>query len=86
MKFEFDATKSMSNLTKHGISFNDAKQAWKDPKLLLIRATQISEERWIAIASLEGKHWSVVFTYRDGRIRIISARRSRAREIALYES
>jgi uncharacterized DUF497 family protein len=86
MKFEFDAAKSMSNLTKHGIGFNDAKQAWKDPKLLLIRATQVIEERWIAIASLKEKHWSVVFTYRGGRIRIISARRSRAREIALYES
>jgi uncharacterized DUF497 family protein len=86
MKFKFDATKSMSNLTKHGIGFNDAKHAWKDPKLLLVRATRVIEERWIAIASLKGKHWSVVFTYRDERIRIISARRSRAREIALYES
>jgi uncharacterized DUF497 family protein len=86
MEFEFDSAKSMSNLAKHGISFNDAKQAWRDPRLLLIQAARVAEERWIAIALLERKHWSVVFTYRDGRIRIISARRSRAREIALYES
>ena len=86
MEFEFDSAKSMSNLVKHGISFNDAKQLWRDPKVLLISASQVIEPRWIAIACIEGKHWSAVFTYRDERIRLISARRSRTKEIALYES
>jgi hypothetical protein len=86
MEFEFDSAKSMSNLVKHGISFNDAKQLWRDPKVLLISASQVIEPRWIAIACIEGKHWSAVFTYRGERIRLISARRSRTKEIALYES
>jgi hypothetical protein len=34
---------------------------------------------------LRGKHWSVVVTYRGQRVRIISARRSRKEEVALYE-
>ena len=86
MEFEFDAVKSMSNLAKHGISFNDAKQLWRDPKALIIRAKQIAEPRWIAIARIDQQCWSAIFTYRGERIRIISVRRSRAREVALYES
>jgi uncharacterized DUF497 family protein len=35
--------------------------------------------------SKPGKHWSVVVTYREQRARIISARRSRKEEVALYE-
>ena len=86
MEFEFDPAKSMSNLVKHGISFNDAKQMWKDPRAVIIKAKQVVEPRWIAIACIEGKHWSAVFTYRGERIRLISARRSKTKEIALYES
>jgi len=86
MEFEFDSAKSMSNLVKHGISFNDAKQLWKDPKLLVIRTRQVTEPRWIAIARIEGKYWSAVFTFRGESIRIISVRRSRVKEVALYES
>ena len=86
MEFEFDSAKSMSNLAKHGIDFNDAKQLWRDPKVLIVRARQVVEPRWIAIAFLDRTYWSAIFTYRGERIRIISVRRSRTKEIALYES
>jgi uncharacterized DUF497 family protein len=33
-----------------------------------------------------GKHWSVVVTYRQTKIRIISVRRSRPEEVEIYES
>lgn len=32
------------------------------------------------------KHWSAVVTYREGRVRLISVRRSRKKEVELYES
>ena len=86
MEFEFDLVKSMSNLEKHGINFEDAKNLWRDPKVLIVKAKGISEPRWIAMARVEQKYWSAVFTFRGERIRIISVRRSRAKEIALYES
>jgi uncharacterized DUF497 family protein len=38
------------------------------------------------IGQIEGKHWSAVVTYREQRVRIISVRRSRKEEVALYES
>lgn len=86
MEFEYDAAKSMSNLEKHGINFKDARQLWRDPKALLIKARPVVESRWIAIGCIDQKHWSAIFTYRGERIRIISVRRSRTKEIALYES
>jgi len=35
---------------------------------------------------IEGKHWSAIVTYRSERIRLISVRRARKEEIAIYES
>nr|WP_292433432.1 BrnT family toxin [Methylobacter sp.] len=44
------------------------------------------EPRFLVAGVIAGKHWSGVITYRGTRIRIISARRSRKEEEALYES
>lgn len=50
-----------------------------------IPARTVDESRWLVIGQIEGKHWSVVVTYRGQGVRIISARRSRKEETALYE-
>lgn len=84
--FEFDPDKSQANLEKHGIDFLDAQALWKDPDLLEIRARSDDEPRLLAIGLIGLKHWSAVVTYRNGTIRLISVRRSRAREVELYES
>ena len=86
MDFEFDTTKSMSKLAKHGVNFNDAKKLWRDPRVLVVKARQVVEPRWIAIGCIDQEYWSAIFTHRGERIRIISVRRSRMKEIALYES
>ena len=86
MDFEFDPAKSASNLTKHGIDFTEVQALWQDVIRVEIPARTTDEPRWLVIGQIEGKHWSVVVTYRDQRIRIISARRSRREEVALYES
>lgn len=85
-RFEFDPIKSQSNLIKHGIDFLEAQQLWDDPKLLEVQATSPDEPRYVLIGQIKGKHWSAVVTYRTPNIRIISVRRSRQKEIALYES
>ena len=84
--FEFDPNKSESNFLKHGINFDDAKALWRDPQLLEIPAKTDDEPRFLLIGLINGKHWSAVITYRDNRIRLISVRRSRTEEVALYES
>jgi uncharacterized DUF497 family protein len=84
--FEYNATKSMANLVKHGINFKDAQVIWEDPALQVIRSETSDEPRWIAIGCIGEKHWSAAFTNRGEKIRLISVRRSRQKEIALYES
>ena len=84
--FEFDETKSQANLLKHGISFDDAQVLWDDPRLLEIPAKTEDEPRYLVIGLIHEKHWSAVITYRGANIRIISVRRSRTEEVALYES
>lgn len=86
MEFEFDPKKSDSNKRKHGITFVDAQRLWDDPDLLEIPARTEDEARFLVIGIIAGKHWSGVITYREHRIRIISVRRSRKEEVALYES
>jgi uncharacterized protein len=83
--FEFDPVKSAANLEKHGIDFTQAQALWRDVMRAEIPARTIDEPRWLVIGRIGGRHWSVVVTYRDERIRIISARRSRKEEVALYE-
>lgn len=84
--FEFDLNKSQSNLKKYGIDFVSAQQFWNDPDLLEIPAKTVDEPRSLVVGIITGKHWSSVFTYREGNIRIISVRRSRQEEVELYES
>ncbi|MFY9261373.1 MAG: BrnT family toxin [Gallionella sp.] len=84
--FEFDETKSQANLLKHGINFFDAQQLWNDPMLLEIPAKTEDEPRFLMIGLINTKHWSAVITYRSANIRLISVRRSRTEEVALYES
>lgn len=84
--FEYDPQKSQSNLEKHGINFETAQELWKDIDLIEVSANLSDEPRSLVIGKIGGKHWSAVITYRTLNIRIISVRRSRKAEVALYES
>ncbi len=84
--FEFNEQKSQANLLKHGINFIDAQALWNDPGLLEIPAKTEDEPRYLLIGLISGKHWSAVITYRNASVRLISVRRSRPEEVALYES
>ncbi|WP_024929236.1 BrnT family toxin [Methylophilus sp. OH31] len=84
--FEFDAAKSQANLQKHGINFIDAQALWDDSRLLEIPAKTEDEQRYLMIGLINDKHWSAVITYRGLNVRLISVRRSRTEEVALYES
>jgi uncharacterized protein len=85
MEFEFDEAKSLSNAAKHGIDFVAAQQLWLDELLIEIPAKTTGELRSVVIGVIGSKHYSAVITHREGRVRIISVRRSRPKEVALYE-
>ena len=85
MDFEYDPKKSQLNLSKHGISLEEAKKLWQvggwDIPARIIK----NEQRFLRIAKLEGKFYSCVYIVRGGLVRLISARRSREVEIKIYQ-
>lgn len=83
---EYDDEKNQANLKKHGIDFVDAQRLWADPDFVEIRAKSTEEPRSLVIGSIDGKIWSAIITRRSEVIRIISVRRSRKAEVAIYES
>lgn len=87
MKFEYDENKSKTNKSKHGIDFEEAKELWKDPYSFEIPSIQSEDEdRFLVLGQISSKNYTTIITYRDDVIRIISVRRSRQKEIELYES
>ncbi|MBZ5555544.1 MAG: BrnT family toxin [Acidobacteriia bacterium] len=86
MEFEFDPQKSRANQSKHGIDFVEAQELWEDSDVLEIPARTDDEPRFLVIGRIQGIFWSAIITCRNERIRIISVRRSRKEEEALYES
>ncbi|MBW3572127.1 MAG: BrnT family toxin [Gemmatimonadetes bacterium] len=87
--FEWNPAKALANEAKHGISFEEAMTVFADslatwdPDV----GSYSGEERFIAVGrSYRQRLVLVVFTLRDGRIRIISARRPTPREARAYES
>lgn len=86
MGFEYDLDKSAGNKRKHGIDFEEAQTLWDDPDLVEIPAKTTDEPRALVVGMIGGKHWSAVITYRGENIRLISVRRARKEEVAIYES
>lgn len=86
MEFKFDPQKNEANKKKHGIDFYEAQALWDDPDVIEIPVRTSDEPRFLIIGRISGKHWSGVITYRSGKIRIISVRRSRKEEVDIYES
>ncbi|MGY6529587.1 MAG: BrnT family toxin [Cyanobacterium sp.] len=84
-KFEFDISKSESNKKKHGIDFHEAQLLWSDVRRVEIEAKSEDELRTMVIGTIKGKHWTAIITYRGDRVRIISVRRSKTKEVSLYE-
>ncbi|MDQ6988765.1 MAG: BrnT family toxin [Mariprofundaceae bacterium] len=85
-EFEYDDNKSISNLKKHGIDFVQAQRLWLDPDVIEIQTKSEDELRFLVIAKIAQIYWSAIITYRNNKIRIISVRRSREKEVELYES
>ena len=85
---EWDEDKARRNLSKHGVSFEEASTVFSDPFELLIHDPLHSEEeeRFVSLAeSRKRRLLVVVFTERGDKIRIISARKATRGERRKYE-
>ena len=85
MYFEYDESKSESNLEKHGIDFEEAQRLWDDPELMEFKIDFKGEPRWGAIARYAGSCWIAICTTHGENVRIISVRRATAKEVSFYD-
>lgn len=81
--FEWDPNKAAKNLEKHGIAFEDAVRIF-DEATYETPDFRYGEPRVVATGVLESLEITVVYTVRDTRYRIISARRARESEREAY--
>ncbi len=94
-QFEWDPAKNLSNQRKHGVSFEEAAQVFRNPLYLSWKErVQDGEERWQACGEVGGISLLIVaHTIREELengteievVRIISARRAEPRERRRYE-
>jgi len=87
-QFEWDETKRFLALEKQGIDFNDAIRIFDRRPTIHAPSNQshADEQCWITTGDLDGLMISVVWTYRGGRIQIITARRARNNEQSEFDT
>lgn len=86
--FEWDSQKAITNLRKHGISFEQACEAFLDPFLIRIEDEIVDDElreRFLGM-STNWKVLYVVYVQRIEKFRIISARLATPDERDAYEN
>ena len=86
MGLEWDQRKSAANLRKHGIGFADAATVLHDGYAITIPEEGPDEGRFVTTGmDALGRVLVVVYTWRENRVRIISARAATSRERRQYE-
>lgn len=86
MTFQWDENKNQTNIQDHETDFDDAKNVFLDP----FRTERIDdgvnygEVRFQTIGMVDGRMLFVVYTYENGDIRLISARKAEPYERRKY--
>jgi uncharacterized protein len=85
MEYEYDDEKSEATLQDRGIDFDFAARVF-DGDFIEYEDERhdYGERRYVAIGPIEGTVFAVVYTWRNDRRRIISARRASRRERDAY--
>ncbi|MFI3190176.1 MAG: BrnT family toxin [Methylococcales bacterium] len=86
MKIEYDDRKAVSNLKKHGVSFDEAASCLLDATALVREdAHSENESRWVLLGmSDRARLLVVVYTLRGESVRLISARKPTTKEVMCY--
>ena len=83
---EWDELKDRANRAKHGIGFEEAVSVFDGPVLSAVDDREdYGEDRWVTVGLLEAVVVIVVVhTDRDGKTRLISARKANRKERRTY--
>ncbi|WP_353227403.1 BrnT family toxin [Novosphingobium sp.] len=86
MDVEFDPTKNVTNLAKHGVALDFGTRVFADDDHIVFGSMRPidGEERFKAVGLIEGRLWTAVHVFRGNVIRMISVRRSNPGEEKAY--
>ena len=84
--YEWNETKNQENLSKHGLSFEDANIVFSGPCVTFEDTRyDYGEERFITLGLLAGRVVVIAHTPRGERTRVISMRKANSREQKIYQ-
>jgi len=88
LNFEWDENKAASNIRKHGIDFNEARQVFEDDFAVdkVDDSMEYDEDRFIITGLMNGYLITVIYTERNDALRLISARKASKYEERKYYS
>ena len=87
LRFAWDSEKAASNLSKHGVSFEEGRTIFADPDEVMLPDPDHSaeEERYISIGrATNGEVMLACYTENGDLIRLVSVRRAVPAEIQIY--
>lgn len=85
LHYEWDPRKAAANLSRHQIDFADAVSVFEDDSAITMHDDHPDEDRYLILGKdARDRVLVVVFTYRDERVRIISARKATRAEADEY--
>jgi uncharacterized DUF497 family protein len=84
--FDWDKAKAAANLAKHGVTFEQAREAFNDPFAIdfVDDREDYGEDRLILCGMVENRLLVVAHTLRGDKVRIISAREAEPHERRRY--
>ena len=85
LSFEWDDAKRQQTIIKHGLDFAEVLEIFKTTGPTW-KSSHTTEERWVAIGRLHNLEIAVIYTIRNGCVRIVTARRARTNERKAYNA
>ena len=85
MAYEWDIAKRRENRHKHGIDFAAVERAFQWETATIEPSPRDGEMRWRAVGYIGEHLHTVIYTVRGANTRIISLRRSNAKEVRTYD-
>ena len=84
MEIEYDIRKNDDNLAKHGITLEEASEVWNGIVVNIPAKNVEGEKRTKTLGAIEDAIYAVIWTERNGKRRLISARKATEKERSLY--
>lgn len=86
MPYEWDDAKAAINRKKHGVELATVEEFdWDTALVVPDDRLDYGETRWLALRLIGKRLFSLAFTLRGNRIRVISLRRTSRKERKLYD-